>query len=249
MRLALVLLLLLQRQPVLGATALQAQAVTAPDPPDSTSAAEASPPQSPFDLRAERLPTPSMGIDNQEPELHWTLASDVRGAVSLAYELQLGVAPLLAAAPSAAVSWNASEPMMWATGKVPHCHGVSAGTVCVPESHTIYAGTHPLASATTYMWRVRWWSNGTASTGPSPWSDPAIFVTGLFAPTDWRDADFLTCDPATKPKWRPAAPPKGSPEWPVKGAPQCRFLQSEFELTAPPARATAMIAAMGPHFR
>ena len=148
-------------------------------------------PAPPLDLRTEMLNAPAMGIDNAEPQLMWTLAAAGRGVVSTGYQVQLGLA---------AASWNASVAPLWDTGKRLHCHGVPPGVLCVPESHTLYSGP-PLLAATSYQWRVRWWSNATAasSTTPSSWSASAVFVTGLFAPEDWRDAAFLTCDRAPPP--------------------------------------------------
>ena len=185
-----------------------------------------------------------MGVDDPAPELMWSLASEARGAVSLAYQLQLQRVSSVAIAPNSAPGWNATA-ARWDSGRVPHCHGVPQGVLCVPESHTIYAGP-PLDAATAYQWRVRWWSNATTTPDPSPWSEPATFVTGLYEPSDWRDAAFLTCAKSAEPPPPPPPPPApGSPEWPIVGPPQCRHLRADFQLTQTPVRATAFVAAMG----
>lgn len=202
---------------------------------------------SPLVCRLVRRAAPALGIDTSNPELAWSLESPHRGTVSTAYQLQLQRVSSVPVDPGSPPAWNASTAVQWDTGKVPHCHGVPKGVLCVPESHTLYAGP-ALTAATAYQWRVRWWSNATADAAatPSEYSAPVIFVTGLYEPTDWRDAAFLTCAKSTKPPPPPPPPPPpGSPEWPIVGPPQCRHLRTDFALTRTPVRATAYIAAMG----
>lgn len=184
-------------------------------------------------------------MDAPNPHLAWSLSSDVRGTVSTGYQLQLQRVSDLATAPGSSPAWNTSAAPFWDTSQVPHCHGVPAGVLCVPESHTLYSGP-PLAAATAYQWRTRWWSNATSDAASSGYSKPAMFVTGLYAPTDWQDAAFLTCANSTEPPPPPPPPPApGSPEWPIVGPPQCRHLRTDFSLSHLPVRATAYLAAMG----
>ena len=188
-----------------------------------------------------------MGVDTASPKLAWSLDSPVRGTVSTGYQVQLQRVSNVATTRPGAPAWNASAAVLWDTGKVEHCHRFPEDGLCVPESHAVYTGP-ALASATAYQWRVRWWSNATSTPNapPSEYSAPAIFLTGLFEASDWRDAAFLTCAngtaPATPP---PPPPPAGSPFWPVVGPPQCRHLRTSFTLARTPVRATAYITAMG----
>jgi alpha-L-rhamnosidase len=206
-------------------------------------------PPAPYDLRVEMLASggngPVLGVDAERPELSWSLTSPAaRGTVSTGYQLQLQRVSSVAVAPGSPPVWNTSAAVLWDTGKVPHCHGVPKSVLCVPESHVNYAGP-PLAAATAYQWRVRWWSN-TSTTNPSNYSAPAIFVTGMYQPADWRDAVFLTCAGSTKPTTPSApSPAPGRPVWPIVGPPLCRHLLTDFALTRTPVRATAFLAAMG----
>jgi alpha-L-rhamnosidase len=80
-------------------------------------------------------------------------------------------------------------------------------------SQVEYAG-RPLRSNRAYRWRVRWWDRDGR---PSPYSETAIFHTGLFAAGDW------------KAQW-------------IGGGNE---FHKEFRLDAVPARARAFVSGMG----
>jgi len=137
------------------------------------------------DLRCQYRTDP-LGIDEASPLLSWKLAGEGRGLRQSAYEI-------IAAESSEALTAGTGD--LWATGKV-----ASGNSVAVP-----YGGTPPASGMRCY-WKVRVWDgNG----DPSPWSDAAVWETGLLDEDDWgaawisdgkknpeRDEDFYGDDPA-----------------------------------------------------
>lgn len=113
-------------------------------------------------LLCENLSNP-VGLDVLNPRLSWQLASDKRGVMQTAYEIQ--------------VSTNVS-PMKkftnftWSTGKV-----MSDSSV-----HVTYTGA-PLQSGKKYYWQVRVWDN---EGKVSEWSDLARWQTALLHTSDWK---------------------------------------------------------------
>ena len=112
-------------------------------------------------LRVEYLTNP-LGMDAARPRLSWRLASDVRGTIQAAYQLQVA---------SSEADLARAAHLLWDSGRIASDTSVFVG----------YAGP-PLASRTRYVWRVRVWDErGRASA----WSAAASWETGLLQPEDW----------------------------------------------------------------
>ena len=122
-------------------------------------------PKPPVRLRCEYLAEP-LGVETAAPRLSWRLESPVRGDRQSAYHLLVS---------SAAELLRSDIGDFWDSGKVDVDHAPSVE----------YAG-EALLSCARYHWKVRWWDG---EGRPSPWSEPASFVTGFLHPGDW------------KPKW------------------------------------------------
>lgn len=122
-------------------------------------------PPVPTRLRCEYLTEP-LGVDTAAPRLSWALESPRRGDLQTAFQILVSSAPELL---------RSDIGDFWDTGKV------QEERAPIVE----YAGEQ-LLSCARYHWKVRWWDlNGT----PSPWSEPASFLTGFLNEGDW------------KPKW------------------------------------------------
>jgi len=119
-------------------------------------------PQAPARLRCEYLPDP-LGVETASPRLSWRAESPVRGDHQTAYHLLVSSSPDLL---------RSDIGDFWDTGKV------AADRAAAVE----YAG-EALLSCARYHWKVRWWDR---EGRPSPWSEPASFVTGFLHPGDWK---------------------------------------------------------------
>ncbi|NTV79911.1 MAG: family 78 glycoside hydrolase catalytic domain, partial [Candidatus Aminicenantes bacterium] len=119
----------------------------------------------PVRLRCEHLVEP-LGVDTAAPLLSWHLESPVRGESPKAVQVLVS---------SAAELLRNDIGDFWDTGRID----------APPLPALEYRG-EALASCARYIWKVRWWDREGA---PSPWSEPASFVTGFLYPGDW------------KPKW------------------------------------------------
>lgn len=97
-----------------------------------------------------------LGIDNKEPCLSWQLASDQRGAVQSAYQIQV----------------RDRQGGLWDTGKV-----LSDQSLHIP-----YRGA-ALHSRQRCTWQVRVWDQHDR---PSAWSEPGWWEMGLLHTTDWQ---------------------------------------------------------------
>ena len=105
-------------------------------------------------LLTENFSNP-IGIDAQQPEFSWQLASNERNILQTAYEIKVKL----------------NKKQSWASGKISSDQSV----------HIPYKGD-PLQSGKKYTWQVRVWDNkGKAS----PWSVPASFQTALLQKEDW----------------------------------------------------------------
>ena len=114
------------------------------------------------DLRCEHLENPQ-GLDTVRPRLSWQLHSAGQNIRQSAYEILVGP------------STNVLQPgntNIWDSGRI-----LSDASVLVP-----YAG-QPLASRTTYYWKVRVWD---ADDHASDWSQPAYWTMGFLNPADWQ---------------------------------------------------------------
>ena len=128
-------------------------------------ASTAAPPPHPItDLRVEHMPSPVLGVDPERPpRLSWRLASDSapaqRGAASTGYEIE-------------AVRHEGATPSLaWQSGRV----AASSATAAL-------WGGAPLRAEALYSWRVRHFPSPSE---PSPWSEPAFFLTAPNQST-WR---------------------------------------------------------------
>ncbi len=115
-------------------------------------------PAAPTGLRCEYLDNP-MGVDTKAPRFFWLLDHSERGQRQTAYQLLISTDPAVATGD------------MWDSGKV----------ASPSSTQIVYAGK-PLASGSSYFWKVKWWD---AQDRESAWSDVARFDTGLFSPSDW----------------------------------------------------------------
>jgi len=112
----------------------------------------------PVDLRCALRVNP-LGIDDAAPRLSWQLqsASQARGEIQSAYQIQVGSAP------------GAAD--LWDSGKV-----ISSQTVDIP-----YAG-QPLQSGEKCFWQVRVYDG---SNNVSAWSPAAQWSMGLLSSSNW----------------------------------------------------------------
>ncbi|MCX6560119.1 MAG: family 78 glycoside hydrolase catalytic domain [Candidatus Aminicenantes bacterium] len=118
-------------------------------------------PQAPTGLRLEYMTDP-LGVDVRLPRFYWTPRPAVRGEGQSAYQILVSRDALCA------------KGDIWDSGKI-------ASTAFV---HVVYGGK-PLASATSYFWKIRSWDTSGAA---GPWSEVARFDTGLFEKADWKGA-------------------------------------------------------------
>ena len=116
-------------------------------------------------LRCEYKENP-LGIDVREPRLSWQLQSNCKGAMQVAYRIQVA-------------EDNAFTVLVWDTGKM-------ETDQCV---HIIYGG-EPLRSQTRYYYRVRVWDNRGRETD---WSASAWWETAMLDKSVWK-ALWITYD-------------------------------------------------------
>ncbi|MCX4835758.1 glycoside hydrolase family 78 protein [Streptomyces sp. NBC_01016] len=133
----------------------------------------------PHTLRTAHLTDP-LGVDDQHPDLAWQLA---RGRQA-AHQVQ-------AATTAALLADGTCD--LWDSGRVP-------GTV---HTGVHYDGKAPGARQRVW-WRVRVWESRAPDheeDGPTAWSAPATWETGLPTADDWADAEWITA-----PDLRPGDP-------------------------------------------
>ncbi len=122
-------------------------------------AAASAGPEAPYDLRLEYMSQP-LGVDVRLPRFYWTPRPASRGGSQSAYQILVS---------REAVCGRGD---VWDSGKV----------ASDAFTHIVYGGK-PLASASSYYWKVRFWDDSGAA---SAWSPVASFDTGLFEPSDWK---------------------------------------------------------------
>ncbi|MBV8809222.1 MAG: family 78 glycoside hydrolase catalytic domain [Acidobacteriaceae bacterium] len=120
-------------------------------------------PLAPTHLRCEYLQNPT-AIDVAVPRFAWVLNHTDRSQHQTSYELQVS-----RDARFKGVVWNSGE-------------------VNTPDTFQVEYKGPPLASDTTYLWRVRFRD---ANGAESPWSDTAEFSTGMLQSSDWK-AKWIT---------------------------------------------------------
>jgi alpha-L-rhamnosidase len=126
-----------------------------------TAGAQNAPPpaSAPVYLRCEYLTDP-MGVDVREPRFFWIPDHAGRGQAQSAYQVLVSTSP------------DCVQGDVWDSGKV----------ASAEFTQVVYRGK-PLASDTTYYWKVRWWDK---EGQPSPYSAVARFDTGLFERGEWK---------------------------------------------------------------
>jgi alpha-L-rhamnosidase len=174
----------------------------------------------PVRLRCEYLAGP-LGVDSPSPRLFWQVESPARGDRQTAFQILVSSAPELL---------RSDIGDYWDTGRVETDRAAAVE----------YAG-EALQSCARYHWKVRWWDRQGL---PSPWSEPASFVTGFLNPGDW------------KPKWIGAGQltefrSKGTVLLGHAGADETQacavYLRREFALKERAALAMVFISGLG-HF-
>jgi len=119
----------------------------------------------PTDLRCEALVNP-LGMDVREPRLSWVLQREEeteRGQRQTGYRV-------IVASSEEALAMDQGD--LWDSGRVESDQSV----------HIEYRG-RPLQEGVWCFWKVRIWD---AQGRPSPWSDPADWLTGPLEPEDWK---------------------------------------------------------------
>lgn len=147
-------------------------------------------PLAPTHLRCEYLSNPD-AVDVAAPRFAWILNHSDRAHKQGAYQVQVSSNPRFETA------------MTWDSGKTSSDDSIQVA----------YSGK-PLTSDTTYFWRIKYWDDAGAE---SPWSETALFGTGLLSASDWKA------------------------QWIFGGG----LLRSGFQLTKPVRRARLFIAAAG----
>lgn len=120
-----------------------------------------------------------LGVQTPTPAFSWIPVANQPGQRSLhqaAYQILVASSP-------AQLAQNKGN--LWNSGQVADPSGL----------HHTYAG-HPLASHTTYWWKVRLWDahHHASAQDASPWSAPQSFTMGLLHPYDW-NARWITASP------------------------------------------------------
>ncbi|MFZ4507085.1 MAG: glycoside hydrolase family 78 protein [Fimbriimonas sp.] len=120
-----------------------------------------------IDLRCEHLVEPT-NVDQTAPRLSWRTQASVPNWHQTAYRLMVA---------SSLAALKRGEADLWDTRKV-----------LSSESNAIAYKGKPLASNGTYYWRVQTWDS---KGNTSPWSEPAKWQTGLYAPGDWGTSRWI----------------------------------------------------------
>jgi alpha-L-rhamnosidase len=109
----------------------------------------------PVHLKCEYRVDP-LGIEERAPRLSWALEAEGRGQVQSAYRVLVA----------------ASEgDLLWDSGRIESSRSVGVEY----EGETLQSGSR-------FVWKVRVWDG---AGNPSPYSEPAVFETGLLERSDW----------------------------------------------------------------
>jgi len=102
------------------------------------------------------------------PSFSWQLISDQRNQIQLAYQIQVAKNP---------EALKSSKNLVWDSGKTNSDQSVLA-----------IAKSLKLNPAESYFWRVKVWNQDNQE---SEWSETAVFKTGLFQESDWKNAQWI----------------------------------------------------------
>ena len=158
-------------------------------------------PQTVTGLRCEYAVNPA-GIDEPYPRLSWVVQTELPGWTQSAYQIQVA---------STVERLRSGRPELWDSGQVRKSD----------SAHVEYRGK-TLAARRQCWWMVRVWSGGD---GPSAWSEPAYWITGLPTEADWKGSRWIGHD-STLENTQEKMPNDGVPALPkAKPAP---YLRREF---------------------
>ncbi|MDD8026079.1 MAG: family 78 glycoside hydrolase catalytic domain [Acidobacteriota bacterium] len=104
-----------------------------------------------------------LGLDDAAPALSWKLQGEGRGLRQTAYRIQAATTRALL---------NAGRPDLWDGGRI----------ASDEQAGVAYAG-RPLRSFERAYWRIRAWDQDGRE---SPWSEAAVWTTGVLRSEDWR---------------------------------------------------------------
>ncbi|MGC4100020.1 family 78 glycoside hydrolase catalytic domain [Ferruginibacter sp.] len=119
-----------------------------------------------YNIQCDHRQNP-VGMDNKAPVFSWQLYSAQRSV------LQTGYRVLVA---------DKQELLQQNTGNIWDSKKINSSA----SIQTLYKGLQ-LKPATTYFWKVQVWDNK----NNTAWSPVASFTTGLFAPADWSNAQWI----------------------------------------------------------
>ena len=130
----------------------------------------------PYDLQVEHRVNPE-GLDAAQPRFSWKVAAarEAKDVVQTGYEIRV------ATDPAKLTSDGAAD--LWASGRV----------ASAEQLDIVYAGK-ALVSSQRCWWTVRTWTN--EGSEPSPWGEPAAWLTGVMNPGDW-SAQWIAANEAT----------------------------------------------------
>jgi hypothetical protein len=116
-------------------------------------------------------------VVNKVPLFSWQLNSDQRNQSQSAYQILIA---------ENADDLKTSRGILWDSGKI------NSG-----RSVLVSASSLELKPAQTYFWKVKAWNQDNQESG---WSETAVFRTGLFQDSDWKNAKWIGFEdmPATK---------------------------------------------------
>lgn len=170
--------------------------------------------RAPAGLSVEYMADP-VGLDTPAPRLSWKLAARDHGARGLR---QTAYQVLVASSPE---RLGRGEGDLWDSGRVASGQSLNVA----------YAGK-ALESSQRCYWKVRVWDN--ASGGPSAWSVPGRWVTGVMRPEAWQ-AKWIGANAATRPQYDVAGAKwiwAGDAESVEKAAAGKRFFRKTFDAGA-----------------
>ena len=104
---------------------------------------------------------------NEFPLFSWQINSDQRNQMQSAYQILVSNNP---------EDLKNTKGTLWNSGKVNS------------DQSVLIAGTFELKLAQTYFWKVKIWNQDNQE---SEWSETAVFRTGLFQESDWKNARWI----------------------------------------------------------
>ena len=172
-------------------------------------------------LRCESRENPR-GIDCVQPGLSWKMADCQLTTGAMARGIRQAAYQIIVASSEALLNHDTGD--LWDSGKVESDQSI----------HVAYAGK-PLVSGQQCFWKVKIWTNATATRAVSSWSRPASWSMGLLNPEDWK-AKWIQFEPVTHPGQITGTHQPGS---------ICPWVRKTFNLTNVPERALVSLNMAG----